>query len=767
MPANKFTHLGGALMGTVSVLAFGICVANPAVAEVVEDSGSANIESSSASGESSEGGRRLDVVVVTSEKRSEDVQDVPLAISAFSADALERRGIDTPQDLQLAVPGLSVGEAANEGGSARVTLRGIGTENLQPGGDPGVPIHINGHYAQSTAYVLRDMIDVERVEVLRGPQGTLYGRNAIGGSINIITKRPTDEFEGYVSIDVGNYAKRQIEGVVSGPLTDNMRARLVVADAERGGFVEELGEGEDRNSVDYTSIRGALEYDATDNLQLYLNAYYFDDTGNTYARRFDSNPNNIANTDPWAVRTNTPNENSDTSKGVSLDVKWSLDGAEFRSLTAYDDTFKESILDSDGYIEQRGEFGVAYGHETFTQEFQLVSDSNSPLQWVAGMYYYKEDSSNVSDIFFDGLDTNGSGAYEATDPRANVILTSLVQSKSYAAYGQVDYEVSDKWDFIVGLRYTKDEKERIGLRDVSFEDGTSGSIFGGLFVAPTVGQVTGEVSGNWGEVTGKLGLNYHFDISKLLYASYSRGYKAGGFNASSTESYDPEYVDALEAGLKSQWFDDRVQLNLAAFYYQYKDKQDNQRIPLGNQGLTQTAIRNAAKAEVVGLELESQVQISDRFLLVGAVSYLDAEYSEFVSIDQFFPNDDPDRSGNKLALAPEWKFNIGAEYGWDFGPNGSLLLRGDYAWVDDQFGGSFNRDGRSGMLPGQGDFIPAYDIANARLRWESQRDTWSAELYVNNLTDELAFSNSFVGGAGVFVSQLAPRTYGFKLVRKL
>ena len=268
----------------------------------------------------------------------------------------------------------------------------------------------------------------------------------------------------------------------------------------------------------------------------------------------------------------------------------------------------------------------------------------------------------------------------------------------------------------------------------------------------------------WTEVTGELGLNYHVNEEMMLYASYSRGYKAGGYNTDQDDAYDPETVDAFELGLKSQWLDNRVQANVAAFYYLYSDKQDYKRFIQAGTGLSIFQIINASEAEIGGVELEMQAHVSDAFFVDGTIAYLNAEFEEFSSIDTVFAGlGEQDLSGNKLPLSPEWKMNIGAEYHWMLGGDlGTLLLRGDYAWVDQQFGNAFNRDGTG--LQGDGDLIDSHYRVNARLQWQSIDESWAAEFYVRNLSDEVAISNVFVPHAGQSaVTHLEPRTYGLKV----
>jgi len=673
-----------------------------------------------------------------------------VAISAFSAEALEVRGVTTPQGLQFHTPGLVVNRTNVGGGGAQVTIRGIGTE--QPGvvTDPGVPLHVNGHYTQSTAYVFRDFLDVERVEVQRGPQGTLYGRNAVGGTINIVTKRPTEEVEGVMSLDVGNYDKRLVQAVVSGPLTDGVRGRLAISDEKRDGYVKDLGTNTDREFSDYTSIRGALEVDITDDVQAYLSAYHYDSESDEV---FLANRPNEEVLNPFKINTNSPGFNDDKSKGASVDITWQLEGVDLRYLSAYDKTNKQGNYDYDGSSLFNSEFLTDVENETLMQEFQLISTHEGDLNWVLGLFYYDEKSTAVFRGFFDArLPVLSFLGLPAGDRAGLLGGPTEMEVNSLAVYGQANYKLTEQWEAVVGMRYTKDEKTRNHDGQVFFSE-----LDPNIIVSAPGNSATND----WKEPTWKLGLNYHISEDNMLYASYSRGYKAGGYNTNLalTDSYDPEIVDAYDVGLKSQWLDNRVRLNIAAFYYDYKDKQDFQRLIT----LPATKISNASQATIQGVELEAQAWVTDAFLLNFSLGYLDAEFDEYESIDaNFVALGLQDLSGNKVPKSPEFKVSLGAQYKWQLSGMGDLLLRGDYAWLDDQWSNAFNRDSSSG-LAGSGDLLPSYHQVNARLQWTSEDENWQAEIYGTNLTDEVIKQNSFTSSGLLTIdTYLPPRLYGFK-----
>lgn len=746
MNAKLHRYFRGRLAASASTLAIGCFFVHGAQAQEVSQEAS----------QRSEGRGSVEVVIVTADKRAEDVQDVPTAITALTAEALEVRGIETPEDLQLSTPGLVISQQL--GGAAQTSIRGITTENVYPGGDPGVPIHINGHYTQSTAYVFRDFLDIERIEVQRGPQGTLYGRNAIGGNVNIITKRPTDYFEGMFSTTAGNYDRRLLQGVLSGPISDSVRARIAVSDETRDGYVKDIGFDTYRSASDYTSLRGAVEVDLASNLTALINAYYYTDEGDDV---FISNfPTNDIS-DPFTINTNSAVVAIDESNGVSLDFVWDIAGIQIKSLSAYDTTDKAVNWDLDGTSIFSTEQAYHSTYETWTQEFQFLSASDGPLQWVAGLFYYDEFSGQRYRPIVD--DYLGYPALFGLADGDRVLMATAydIASNSIAVFGQANYSLTDQLTLVLGLRNTWDKKERdyLGRKFYAESDGFMQEISGAIPPLPRMRS-----DANWEQLTWRFGVNFDIDDDRMLYGSYTRGYKAGGFNFDTTGiAYDPEKVDALEGGLKSIWADGQLLVNLAAFYYDYEDKQDFQRLP-PPEGYR---IRNAAKASIWGLEAEVQAYLTDDFKVDLSASFQNAEFDEYSSIDVLRPAlGTQDLSGNKLPRAPEWKLSGGAQYEWRLGAHGDLLLRGDVLWVDEQWANGLNRRPEDVQV-GQADLIPAYSQVNARIQWTSADGEWQLEAYATNLTNEVILQNSLAYTADWMIEVYAPpRMYGAKLTHR-
>ena len=698
--------------------------------------------------------RYLEEVVVTAQKRSESVQDVPLAVTALSAAALQARGISSPQDLQFSVPGLTI--TGTELGQAKVTIRGVGyASEVAIGSDPGVPLHIDGHYTQASSYVTRDMFDVERVEVLRGPQGTLYGRNALGGTINIITKRPSEEFEAMLSAESGNYSRRLLQGVISGPLNASVRGRLAFSTENRDGYITNLSNGDDLNDSDYAMVRGSLGWDVTENIEVLLSAFSYRDDSNgpaaqlagEYPREplllgFLPNPWLVAGVgsnlpdDARTLRSELTPKNSNDADGLSVTVDWDLRGSIFRSLTSYNDTAADfSNVDLDGSDSVFTEATSLVGWETWTQEFQLLSNNDDDLKWVVGAFYY--DESSTFKYMLDFFSLGGPG-----NPNARFVGgPQQVKSTSAAVFGQLDWPILEDLALVAGLRYTRDKK-----------DVTEGIFFATVDdpVVPTFAAN----SASWSKITGKLGLNYFVGEDMLFYGEVSQGYKAGGFNAGSFQApYDPESITAYQAGFKSQLFD-RVQLNLAAYYYDYEDKQESKIEQL------LVLFENAGAATATGLELELHARPTEALTIDVNLTYQKAEYDVFLTEDPIQPALGlQDLNGKYLPYSPQLKAYLGAQYDWQL-DLGFVSARLDYAWSDDYFLRAYNLDS---------DRTDSYHRTNARLSWSSNNDLWDASVFVNNIEDEdvLSYITIAAGTLGNVVNAryFAPRTYGLQVKR--
>jgi len=708
----------------------------------------------------------LEEIVVTAEKRESSLQDTPLAISAFSGDQLDKLGISSGEDLQFHVPGLTFGKTVTR--TSQVTLRGVGSENINPGGDPGVAVHVGGAYQQFTGFIAQDFFDVERIEVLRGPQGTLYGRNATGGSINIIPNAPTEEFQGHVKLGFGDYGQIKTQGVVSGSLIDNrLKGRLSVDKEKRDGYTNNTFNGDEIDDKDYTAVRAQLEYTVSDSLSVHISAHtYSDDSSGVPLSSTSENPTgplftgldlatftpvfsnffvsnnaqpNIALSDARKVRHNTPTEGREDTDGITLVIAKEFDAFSIKSTTSANETEYLNRGDTDSSAEVNFFQTTAGAYDTLSQEIQISSDAGDGLEWTAGLYFYQEESDyNFNITLGDSVDL--------PTPFLGVPVTfdagGKVDAKSIAAFGQLNYSFNDALSITLGVRSTKDEKD--------LDETVLAPAFGIADFA-TFGPLVVQQSEDWGETTGKIGLQYQPAENVLLYASISTGFKAGGFNVSGLQSgYDPETLTAFEGGMKSTLIDGKVRFNAAAFYYDYDDLQVFQIESV------QASITNAAKAESFGLELELMALITENFQIDASLAYLDAAYKEFSSADPIDPTATlQDLSGNNLPRSPEVSFNLGLEYTWYLDDLGSVTARVATSYMGEQYFRPFNLDQ---------DKQDSYSKSDARLTWNNQNEAWQVEVFVKNIEDEDTISNIIVAAATLGSLPLAsynqPRTYG-------
>jgi iron complex outermembrane receptor protein len=714
----------------------------------------------------------LEAIVVTAQKREQQLQDVPIAITALNSDALDKRGIKSVEDLQYSTPGLTMSQ--NNINNSRLILRGVGAENPVIGGDPGVSLNVDGHYLQSGAFLTRDFFDVERVEVLRGPQGTLYGRNAVGGAVNIITKKPTRAFEGSAALTYGSYDRILGQAAVSGPFTDRLRGRLAVSAESRDGYIENIVTGQDLNDSHYVSARGALQYDVSDKVQLNLSAFYSKDNSESGTLQQQTPYNwaaviyalypaaattvNPSVANPRKVAFDDTVRKTDKTYGAFADLSWDLGFATFKSMTGWSKSeFEDKNQDLDFSPLHIATQDLPLNFRALTQEFQLTSNGDGPVSWVAGAFLYDETSGYTLFATYHYL------ALLIPNAQNLIFGPNDLKSKSYATYSQADWFVTDKVQLVAGLRYTYDKKT---LVESSFAPAL------GILDPVTRGpKIDGPNTDHWDQLNYKVGVNVFPMEDVLVYGSLSTGYKAGGYQAggSGGRSYDPETVTAWEAGLKSQWLDRRITLNVSAFWYDYKDKQEYRRPPVGV-----TFIENAAKATAKGVEGELVVLPARGLRLDGTLTYLDATYDEFVSVDETNPRQvgtpfactptppatgcPVDVSGNRLTRSPEWKVSFGAEYTHDLGGLGSVSGRIGTVWVDKQFARPFNNAPY---------IIDAYWRSGARVSWTPQSGRYAVTAFVDNVENNDVYAdaetNPSFSNFAPRGTVLPPRTFGVRV----
>lgn len=752
------------------------------------------IAGSSAMAQQPEGVSRtkaLEEVVVTAQKRAESAQDIPIAISALSEDALRQSGFDGVADLSFMVPSLQFG---NFGPVSFLNIRGIGSADNFAGSDPGVAMHIDGVYIGRPVGALFNAFDTERVEVLRGPQGTLYGRNATGGSVNLITKKPGDELDGEVEITAGEYNLLRFRGAINIPISDAARARIVGFKEDRDGFTKNTFPGGDEaNDLENWGVRGHLDIDLSDNVNLLLSASFVDMGGvGTQPEARDpfstgelsppintlvgmgvlpppGIPTNVAfytNADgsipvndqrPFREGVNEELSSDHEFTLLSATLQWDLDNFTFKSITGYGESEYLMIQDADGSTAPNVIHIPEEQAEQFSQEIQFISNGDGPLRWIGGLYYFKEESTRIStmrgarfDAIHDYFITNDiSFAGPGFSEDVAFSVGGDIETESYAVFGQGTYEFTDQFSLTVGLRYTDDEKDAVNRN---------------IQLAPLV---LTPASTSSEEITGKVSVDYRFTSDVMVYASYSRGYKSGGVIQVATDpaaaAFEPEFVDTIEVGLKSQLWD-ALQLNVAVYSSDYTDMQTSAEGAFGQLG------GNAGEASIEGAELEWKWLINDMLTFDGSFAYTDGTYDQLLAfdpLDQAFTGGVVDYSGNDLPRAPEISYNLGVTGYWDMAQNGYITARLEGSYTDEMFYEFTNRPEVK---------TDDYYNLNLRLTWTSADEKYTAEVYGTNLTDEVQEGNLLLGfslGVGTqangyaepgqeYTSYNAPRQFGVK-----
>ncbi len=706
-----------------------------------------------------EGAATIEEVVVTGLRRSETVLETPASITALGMEELSDKGITDIRDIQYLVPSLQFGEFL---GQRQVAIRGIG----QFADAPGVMISVDGVIQSVGSSAGLSQLDLERVEVLRGPQGTLYGRNSTGGAVNYITAKPTDELEGYVRAGFAEFDHATVEGVISGPLGDSVRFRLAANHLDAGeGWIENLQPGEDDlMQGNKSNLRLTIEADLTDDLSATLSHGRSEQDGiwdhhAMAVSHFDlgvasglpaldtqTNPPSAVQftLEPWKMYSRGPVATDREYESTSLTLEWDVGDISIKSITAqqdFDNYFFTSADATSIGLFQRMADGET---ETFTQEI-TVSGVSGDVEWVTGLYYMDDERATFS--FFDF-------PIPALIPLPVPIQLDIKEpyynTESRSAFLDFTWAVSDRIRLGAGMRRTEEEKE----------EGHTFTILAQFPGGPPVpivercGPDLFEQEFDESENTIRASVEYDLNDSSMAYVSYSEGFKVGGVNASDcSPPWNPETVDAYEIGYKASFGDGSSNLRMALFHYDYSDFQVNQVI--GIQGF----VANAGDAEIDGLELEYTNSLNENWSLNAAVTLLDHEYGTFLNTDTLNAGlGVQDNKGNPLSYAPDTSTNVGISYNTLLSGGGSLSASLDASYRSRVYYREFdNKD----------DSTDPYTIMNLNVNWNSSDDMWGVRLFVRNLTDEdyitnIQGSNTTYGRQG---SWNMPRQAGFEVTR--
>ncbi len=737
-----------------------------------------------------ESSRVLEEVIVTAQKRSESLQDVPISIAVMSQEAIEKTGVRQMRELVEFVPNVTM-SSGNDNSSA-VRIRGVGASTRNIGFDTRVGMYVDGIYLGQSPAQNVDILDLERVEISRGPQGTLYGKNTVAGAINMITNKPDQEFMTELRGEYGNLDSYRVSAIVNLPINERWSSRFSVSDNHRDGYVDNITTGTEHNERDGTSLRGQLRYSG-ENFDLNIAGDYLESERTSFFGEAVTDWSGSVSPDPLAPReleisNNVDNYEERTIWGLSAtaDIDLNSDYA-LRSITAYRDTDSRRIQDSDHSATDLLSVDYPDEYEQWSQELQLLSPGDDRLAYVLGLYYYNEASTtNRAPVVGTQLDVlltaigNPLAPFGPEFAGASVGTFGDVDTESWAAYINGTYDITDNLVLGFGARYTWEEKSIdyaiVGdVVDLGFAQIPGAAIFG-VAIGPVVdGQTVAPYkdSNDYTDFSPTVSLTYSFNESLNLYVKYSSAFKSGGYNADFVPQevydngidFDKETVDAYELGLKGSLLDESLRFSLIAFQMDFEDYQLNQFVDLGNN-LSAITIRNAAEVQSRGLELEATWLPTTSLMLQGSVGTSDATFESFPGGGSARNPDGlgADLSGNTLPEAPELTAALAGQHNFPL-PNidAELVTRVDWTYTDEYY---TSEDNVKFSTPGGSipfGIVDSYSILNARIGIEAAGH-WSVYLWGRNLLDEEYSSGNgsdFFGTIVDFPSD--PRTYGVEV----
>ena len=706
-------------------------------------------------GEQSEsGGGALETIVVTAQMRSEDPQNIALAVAAFDGEQLLRNGVSDAMQLETVVPSLVY---TATGDSAQPYLRGIGSRLSPIGLEPSIATYIDDRYVPRPFGAIFDLLDVERIEVLKGPQGTLYGRNAAGGAIRAITKDPGETPELELAGKIGDYDYTSLGVSAGGPLSDALRGQITAGIEQRGGLATNLVPSgrKEADDIDKQVYRGKLIWDITDTVTAKLGVSWWQRTDGG-ARDFtavglpETNRGGALygaitsrERDKFASALDGDNHLREAAADLRFDVK--LGDLDFVSITTYTDGDYRQTFDVDVSSATLLDDNIAEQSETWSQEFRLLSKPTDKLTWLVGAFYYRQDASNVF-VFPDAVSLQP--VYPVGTDLTNGLQIAFTEA--YAAFGQASYAFDPQWSLTLGERWSSESKSA-----------SLAALPDAVTNAPT--PFAGAKS--WVELTPRVALERRGAFG-LAYLSYTRGFKSGGYSypASLGPVLDPEVVDSYELGVKTELLDQRLRLDSALFVYDFTNLQ----VTRNGSGAFLTT-ENAADAKVRGAELDFALALAPALSLTGGLALIHSEYASYVA-GVLVPLLTPpygsvplagglDVSGHPLLRSPKRAAYVGLRYEPRLAGGGSLPLSANYSYKDSYYF-DFSAVPATEWLK-----QPPTSILNARVAYLAPRGRWEIGLWGTNLTNAAYYDDAVLTNVSSRVSYADPRMYGidFKL----
>lgn len=669
----------------------------------------------------------IDRVVVTAQRRAEDIQRVPLTVSSISESDLDQRQITRMDDLQAEIPNIIIEPNTGTSTGAKIFLRGIGADESLFTADPAVAIYIDDVYIPRSTGALMGLYDLERIEVLRGPQGTLYGRNATGGAIRYITRKPGGEPMLRFDTRIGNLGRIDARMSWSADLSDTVSTQFAAMTRNRDGYMRDVTNDRKVNDEGLNAVRASVLWrDGDSSVQVSVDALR-ERNGAVFATGvirdpiprpggLPPRPVNDPDRNYYTLETNVLEDINDLDQfGLSLVTENSFAAFDWRNILAYREMQNTLFGDFDGTTVTRFHLFQDQDQDQWSYESQLISKSVDPLSWVLGFFYFKEsnDQPTRQDIFAPGP--------------TNVISQD---TSAWALYGQSSYRISERMSLTAGLRYSWEEKDVDVVS--TFASGAPNFTF-----ADTK---------DWDNIDWRLALDYQFTEELYGYASIATGFKSGAFNGRGTSpalvtTVDEETVTSYEVGLKSTLMNGRLLINATYFFNNYDDLQLTAINPDGAFVLI-----NAADTEIHGLELEVAAFPTPNLRLYGNLGTINAKYTGFAEVNR------PIFEGRDLKQAPDLSYSLGFDYSFP-AFNGELVASSQWQWTDSHFQNVDN----SRIIK-----TDAFGLLNARLDYRPTADHWSVGIYAQNLLNEEYFTGGFdIAGIGMAVAYMnLPRQYG-------
>ncbi len=705
-----------------------------------------------------EGALELSEIIVTARKQQETIQDVPISITAFNADMIESYNFRNVVDIAYSIPNMNISRLTTL--STEISIRGVGSADSAPGFETGIAVILDDVYIGRAAGFSTSLLDIEQIEVLRGPQGTLQGRNVTGGSINISTSRPSNELTGKARVSYGNYDQFVATGVISGPIIkDKLAAKIGIGRYYRDGFARNVTLDKPLDSEDAWSFRGQLAFTPSEDLEILLSADYDDYTNHDTHGDFgapgipsldEDNLDRLAYSDIW-------NRGDRQVGGVAMNIYYTFpNDMTLASITSYREYEANAIQDGDpdanlGVAGIGTFFATAQNNQDqhqFSQEVRLASSQDQQLTWLAGLYYYEDSLSNYQN-FLAGFNVDGSRI-----AGANTIDDSTVTTNSYAAFGSATSRFSEIFSVTAGLRYTIDKRD-ISVTESLGIDGTDPMI-GDYVNMPTaanpapkaydativLGTTVNDITDK--ALTGDLTLTMDWTDDVSTFVKYARGYKGGGFNSSfnngfSGEAVKPEFINSGEVGLRSELLDRRLRFNVTGYYLKVKDAQSLIYDPVNFRYVP----ANEPGVRSWGFELDSTFLVAENLTWSFSTGYINSKYKG------------GDNDGLRPALTSPWSVHNSLSYSHPVSGSMELFVFGEASW----------RDGYDLTPGGQGiTRQDAYWWVSGRIGVQSSDGIWTLGLYGRNLTNEtVASSATDVPGLFSIAFLQQPRTYGVEL----